>query len=206
MAVAHFTIYPSTPDVVYILAVTLIVLGIVLLVANVLLYRRFSYRSWGGRMVGVGVGVNSKYVLVLLGIVLIVIGGFVYGVALSTSSPSVVAIGDGYINVKSSNFVSLGALLGVSGNKNVTYEEIANAFVGQIGSGNFNLHKQHAIDFDNTYIGKYVLGNDATAYVATINATSLIIELKNGEYLIVGTSNTQALANSFSQNVHSLTS
>ncbi|MCL1977211.1 MAG: hypothetical protein FWG55_03775 [Candidatus Bathyarchaeota archaeon] len=204
--IEQFTIQPLTPDVVYILAVALVVIGIVLLVANVLLYNRFRDRPWGGKMVGIGIGVNSKYVLVILGIVLIVVGGFVYGVAFSASSPSVVTVGDGYINVNSANFVSLGALLGVSGNKNVTSEEIANAFVGQIGSGNFNLHKQHATDFDDTYVGKYVLGNGATAYVATINATSLMIELKNGEYLIVGTSDTQALVDSFSQNVYPLIS
>jgi hypothetical protein len=50
----------------------------------------------------------------------------------------------------------------------------------------------------------YTLGNGATAYVASTNTTSLVVELKNGEYLIVGTSDTQALANSFAQNVHPL--
>jgi hypothetical protein len=116
-----------------------------------------------------------------------------------------VTIGDGYINVKSPDFVRGGFIFGVNDNKNVTSGEIVDAFVGQIGSGNFNLYKQYGKNTGEANIGLFTLGDGATAYVASTNSTNLIIKLKNGEYLIVGTSDTHALANSFSQNVHSLT-
>jgi hypothetical protein len=93
-----------------------------------------------------------------------------------------------------------------NGNKNVTSNEIASAFVGQIGSGDFTLTKQQGTDLGNTNVGVYKLGNGATAYVASTNSTDLIIQLNSGQYVILGTSNTNALAASFSQNVYQIKS
>ena len=64
--------------------------------------------------------------------------------------------------------------------------------------------KQYGLNYGNTNIGVYKLGNGATAYIASTNSTSLIIQLKTGEYVIVGNSNTDALARSFSENVTNL--
>jgi hypothetical protein len=89
---------------------------------------------------------------------------------------------------------------------NVTSNQIDSAFVGQVGSGEFTLDKQQGANAGDTNIGLYKLGNGAKAYIASINSTDLIIKLNSGEYLIVGTSNTDALAASFAQNVHPLTS
>ena len=92
----------------------------------------------------------------------------------------------------------------LGGEKNVTSSEIVAAFVGQIGSGDFTLNKQSGANNGNTNVGIFTLGNGATAYVASTNSTDLIIQLKNGQYVILGTSNTDALAASFSQNVYPL--
>jgi len=92
----------------------------------------------------------------------------------------------------------------VSGNKNVTSSEVSTAFVGQVGSGDFTLDKQYGTNVGNINVGVYKLGNGATAYVASTNSTDLIIQLNSGQYLILGNSNTDALAASFSQNVYPL--
>lgn len=122
-------------------------------------------------------------------------------------APSTVTVGSGYINVQFSGFSpNLPGIPFVSGNKNVTSSEISTAFVGQIGSGDFTLDKQYGANAGNINIGLYKLGNGATAYVASTNSTDLIIQLNNGQYVILGTSNTDALATSFSQNVYPLKS
>ena len=68
------------------------------------------------------------------------------------------------------------------------------------------MDKQYGLNSGNTNIGVFKLGNGATAYIASTNSTSLIIQLKTGEYVIVGNSNTDALARSFSENVYELKS
>jgi hypothetical protein len=50
----------------------------------------------------------------------------------------------------------------------------------------------------------FTLGNGKTAYVISNNSTDLIIELNSGKYVILGTSDTNALATSFSQSVYQL--
>ncbi|MCL2288339.1 MAG: hypothetical protein FWC33_04080 [Candidatus Bathyarchaeota archaeon] len=153
---------------------------------------------FGGKIVGYGIGIDSKYGLAILGITLIVVGGLCYGLVFAvSSSPAVVTVGEGYINVKT-------GFAGVGNNKNATSEEIVTAFVGQLGSGNFSLHRQSGTSFGDTNIGRYMLGNGATAYIASTNSTNLIIELKDGTYIIVGNQDTQTIVNNFSQNVHSL--
>jgi hypothetical protein len=201
MAIDQFNVQTSMPDGLYIIVIAFLVVGAILLASYALLWDRLKHRpTFGGKIVGVGIGLNSKYGLAILGITLIVMGGFLYGVGVvDVASPSIVTIGDGYINVESTNFIS-------HRSKNVTSEEIVLAFVDQIGSGDFKLHKQSGTNFGDTNVGIYTLGNGATAHIATTNSTCLIIQLKNGEYLIVGMQDTQALATSFSQNVHALTS
>jgi hypothetical protein len=183
----------------------IVLAGVILLALWLILNSRFKDRStFGRRLVGWGVGINSKYGLALLGITLMVGGSLFYSAVYTNTATSVVTIGSGYINVES-KFTFIGALLSINSNKIVASDEIAVAFVGQIGSGDFKLSKQYGTNFDEVNVGVFTLGNDARAYVATTNSTSLMIELKNGEYLIVGNQNTQTLANSFSQNVHQLT-
>ncbi|MDR2202894.1 MAG: hypothetical protein LBE76_01030 [Nitrososphaerota archaeon] len=193
MAIEQFTVQSSPPAIIDNLIVGLIVIGAVLLVINLLMYSRLKDSS---SVDGERRGSLGKYALAILGIGLILGGCFFYGVSGFMSSPAVVTVGDGYISVET-------GMAGVNSNKNVTSEEIATAFVGQVGSGDFTLSKTSGTNFGDTNIGRYTLGNGATAYVASTNSTNLIIELKNGEYIIAGNQDTQAIANSFSQNVHS---
>ena len=66
-------------------------------------------------------------------------------------APSTVTVGSGYINVQFSGFSpNLPEIPFISGNKNVTSSEISNAFIGQIGSGNFTLNKQDGTNDGNT--------------------------------------------------------
>jgi hypothetical protein len=150
---------------------------------------------------------GTKYVLVIFGVLLIFISGFLYAGLYSTQQPSVVTIGDGYINVESTTFVrSNMGIMSISANKKADASEIVDAFVAQVGSGDFKLHKEYGVNYGNTNVGLYTLGNGELAYVATTNSTCLIIELNSGEYIIVGNQDTQTLAHSFSQNVYKLTS
>jgi hypothetical protein len=187
------------------------IVGIVLIVAGVALTLIAVSSRLGqlayivDRIIGffsVSKDTSNKYAWIIVGMLLIVVGGITVCAWTSVSHPSVVAISDGYISVESTSFTFWG-FFGTS-SKNVSSEEIAIAFVGQVGSGNFTLHRQLGLDSGDINIGVFTLGNGATAYMASTNSTNLIIELKNGEYLIVGTSDTQALSNSFAQNVHPL--
>ncbi len=87
---------------------------------------------------------------------------------------------------------------------NITSSQITSAYLGLIGSGNLTLSKQQGTNYDHFNVGIFTLGDGKTAYVVSNNSTDLIIQLNCGEYVILGTSDTNALATSFSQNVYSL--
>jgi len=143
---------------------------------------------------------GNKYAYATIGIVLIVLAG---GLSYYWYAPSTVTVGSRYVNIQ---FSDLSPIPFIGGEKNVTSSEIATAYVGQIGSGVFTLNKQYGNNLGDTKIGVFTLGNGATAYVASTSSTDLIIQLKSGQYVILGTSNTNALATSFSQNVYQLKS
>ena len=144
---------------------------------------------------------NSKYGRIIGGIVLIALALITAFVVYYT--PTEITVGTGYINVQFPIFSALPPI----GDKNITSNQIASAFVGQIGSGDFSLNKVSGFNCGNINVGVFTLGNGATAYVVSTNSTAdLIIQLNNGQYVILGTSNTNALATSFSQNVYQLKS
>jgi hypothetical protein len=130
-------------------------------------------------------------VLVVVGIAIIV-GGVV--LFFEINQPSTITVGSGYVYVQSPGF-------GGAGNMNVTADEVASAYVGQIGSGNLSLAKQRGTNYDHVNVGIFTLGNGKTAYVVSSNSTDLIIELNSGEYVILGTSNTHVLAQDFERSV-----
>jgi hypothetical protein len=101
------------------------------------------------------------------------------------------------VSVKSSSFTG-------AGNINFPANSVASAYVGPIGSGNLTLSKQHGTNYDDFNVGIFTLGNGMIAYVVSNNSTDRIIQLNTGEYVILGTSNTNALALSFSQSVYPL--
>ena len=133
-------------------------------------------------------------IMLVIGVVVIGLGVWLY---FSSATPSMITVGSGFLSVTSPSFNG-------AGNMNVTSGEIASAYVAQIGSGNLTLSKQHGTNYDSFNVGVFTLGNGATAYVVSNNSTDLIIQLDSGEYMILGTSNTNALAASFALYVHPL--
>jgi hypothetical protein len=127
----------------------------------------------------------------IIGIVVIGLGVWLF---FDSNTPSTITVGSGYVNIQSPGFSDAGSM-------NITANKIASAYVGQIGSGNLTLSKQHGTNYGHFNVGIFTLGNGNTAYVVSNNLTDLIIQLNSGEYVILGTSNTNALATSFSQNV-----
>jgi len=132
-------------------------------------------------------------------VLLIIVGLVVIGVGIwlffSSTGSSTITVGLGYVSISSPSF-------GGTGNLNFTASEITSAYVAQIGSGNLTLSKQHGTNYGDFNVGVFTLGNGATAYVVSNNSTDLIIQLNTGDYLILGTSNTNALAQKFSQSVY----
>jgi hypothetical protein len=123
--------------------------------------------------------------------------GWEFGCFFVSNTPSTITVGSGYVNIQSPSFNG-------AGNMNITANKIASAYVGQIGSGNLTLSKQHGTNYDHFNVGIFTLGNGSKAYVVSNNSTNLIIELNNGEFVILGTSNTNGLAVSFSHSVYPL--
>jgi len=184
MSVEQFTVQPSA-SLATSIALILVVTGIVVLLLAFFTGRR-SKR------------VRATFVAMLvIGLVTTGFGVFSF---FDFSSPSTITVGTGYVSIQSSGF-------GGAGNLNVTSDKILSAHVGQIGSGNFSLQiRQHGTSYNNVNIGVYTLGNGKTATVVSENSTDLIIQLTNGQYLILGTSNTSTLATIFSEKVYPLKS
>jgi hypothetical protein len=182
MSIEQFTVQP--PSILGLIAlILLVVTGVALLLLAFLTGRRAKT-------------IRRTFVaLIILGLAIIGLGVWMY---YETNMPSTITVGSGYVSIQSPGF--LGA-----GDRNVTTDQIASAYVGQLGSGNITLSKQHGTNYDDFNIGMFTLGNGRTAYVVSSNSTDLIIQMNNGEYVILGTSNTDALATYFSQSVHAIT-
>jgi hypothetical protein len=181
MSVAQFTVQPSS-SLGTIALVALVVTGAVLLLLAFTTGRRAKTIR------------RTFIALMIIGIVVIGLGVWLF---FASNTPSTITVGSGYVSVQSPSFSG-------AGNMNITANKIASAYVGQIGSGNLTLSKQHGTNYDHFNTGIFTLGNGNTAYVVSNNSTVLIITLNNGEYVILGASNTNALATSFSQSVYSL--
>lgn len=183
MSVEQFAVQPSS-SVGIIALVVLVVTGAVLLLLALTTGRRAKTVR------------RTFVVLMIIGIVVIGLGVWLF---FASNMPSTITLGSGYVNIQSPSFNG-------AGNMNITANKIASAYVGLIGSGNLTLSKQHGTNYDHFNIGIFTLGNGNIAYVVSNNSTDVIIQLDNGQYLILGTSNTNALATSFSQNVYPLKS
>ncbi len=160
MSVEQFTIQPSS-SIGTIALIILVATGIALLVLALTTGRRAKT-------------VRRTFIaLLVIGIAVIGLG---IGLFHATSIPSTITVGPGYVIIQSSSFNG-------AGNLNITSNQIAFAFVGQIGSGNLTLLKQHGTNYDHFNVGIFTLGNGATAYVVSNNSTDLIIQLNSGEYV-----------------------
>ncbi len=193
MSVEQFLVQPPNNVGVNVLLVLITACGIFLILVGAVGKLRTALRR-----IPIGVHSSKKYVYIVAGVVTI---AAICAIFYAGYQPSTITVGSGYVDVK---FTALSPIPFVGGEKNITSNEITSAYVGQIGSGNFTLQKLYGENYGDTNIGVYTLGNGATAYIASINSTDLIIQLKSGEYVIVGTSNTDALARSFSENVYEL--
>jgi hypothetical protein len=181
MSVEQFTVQPSS-SIGTVALIILVVTGVALLILTLTTGRRAKT-------------VRRTFIaLLVIGIAVIGLG---VGLFYATSTPSTITVGSGYVIIQSPSFNG-------AGNLNVTSNQIASAYVGQIGSGNLTLSKQHGTNYDHFNVGIFTLGNGATAYVVSNNSTDLIIQLNSGEYVVLGTSNTNALATIFSNSVYPL--
>ena len=181
MSVEQFTVQPSS-SIGTIALIILVATGVALLILALTTGRRAKT-------------VRRTFIaLLIIGIAVIGLG---VGLFYATSTPSTITVGTGYVSIQSPSFNG-------AGNLKVTSNQIVSAYLGQIGSGNLTLSKQHGTNYDHFNVGVFTLGNGATAYVVSNNSTDLIIQLTSGKYLVLGTSNTNALATSFSQSVYKL--
>jgi hypothetical protein len=179
MSVEVFTVQPPA-DIGILPLVILVITGVIILVLSFATGRR-------AKMVR-----QTFVIMVIMGIALIGLGVWLY---YSTQVNSTITLGSGYMSIQSSSF-------GGTGDMNITTGEITDAYIAHIGSGNLTLSKQHGSNLGNYNVGVFTIGNGATAYVVSNNSTDLIIHLNTGNYLILGTSNTNALALGFSQLVY----
>ena len=192
MSIEQFTVQATF---LIVLAIALAAAGIIILVTGVFVRMWEAPKPYPFGGVGVGKG-TRRMAFVIGGIVLIGTGVGLYALG---GMPSTITVGSGYVYIQSPPIGT--------GNFNVTSSEIASAYVGQVGSGNLSLSiRQWGVTIGNLNLGVFTLGNGHTAYVISENPTDLIIQLNNGNYVILGTSNTTALAESFSQSVYNLNS
>ncbi len=91
------------------------------------------------------------------------------------------------------------------GNMNYTSSQVIYAFMENIDTGNVTVAIRDAgTSLGNLDEGIFMLSNGAKAYVATDNATSLVISLDSGKYLIIGSQNSRSMAEYFNLYVHSV--
>jgi hypothetical protein len=191
MTIEQFTVQPTF---VIVLAIALAAAGIIISVTGLFSRPLEAPKLFPYGRVGVGRG-TRRGAFIIGGIILIGTGVGLYALG---GLPSTITIGSGYVNIQSPPFFG-------AGNLKITSSEIASAYVAQIGSGNLTLStRQWGVSIGNLNLEVFTLGNGKTANVVSNNLTDLIIQLNNGQYVILGTSNTAALASSFSQNVYQL--
>ena len=88
------------------------------------------------------------------------------------------------------------------GNETYPSTDIKTAFVDNVNAGSLTLsNRDYGTALGNYNEGVYTLSNGATAHVVSANQTDLVIELDSGLYLVLGTSNTNALVSDFAANV-----
>jgi hypothetical protein len=136
---------------------------------------------------------ENRYVYLITGAIVIGISAVIF---MGNALPSTITVGDQYVSYESS---FLGA-----GSMTITADQIANAYVAQLGQGDLTMSRTFGTASGDVCVGLFTLGNGHSAHVLTNNNTSLIIELISGEYVILGISDMDALTASFSQNVYPL--
>lgn len=141
---------------------------------------------------------RKKRVYRLLSIVfaMILITGLpLYIVQGISGSNADIGIGTGYVRV-SGPYI---------GNRNFTSTQVRYAFMENINTGNVTITIREAgTSIGNLNEGMFRLNNGETAYVATDNATSLVVSLDSGAFLILGSHDSLSMAEYFSSHVRSV--
>lgn len=123
--------------------------------------------------------------------ILIVVGAPFYFLGTS-GAPGIVMIQNGELTVSGGHI----------GNNTYSTGDISYAFVENINSGNISLSSRTiGTSYGNIHEGQFRLSNGANAHVISNNATNLVILLKSGLYIILGSNDTKQLATDFSSNV-----
>lgn len=127
--------------------------------------------------------------------VFIVAGAPLFALADFGGTSDTITIGHGEVNVTAS----------MLGNSTYTASDISFAFVENVHTGNLTISsKNYGTKSGDLDVGKFTLSNGAGADVVTNNATSVVVLLNSGLYLILGCNNTALLAQDFSSNVYRL--
>jgi hypothetical protein len=138
---------------------------------------------------------RNKRVYRLMSIVfaMILITGLpIYIVQGISGSNAEISMGTGFVHV-SGPYI---------GNQNFTSSQVRYAFMENINTGNVTITIRDAgTSLGNLNEGLFTLSNGKTAYVATDNATSLVVSLDSGKFLILGSQDSLPLAEYFSSHV-----
>ncbi len=88
------------------------------------------------------------------------------------------------------------------GNQTYNSSDMQYAFVDNLQSGNITLATRNSgTSIGSLNEGHFTTNTGATAYVVSDNNTNLVILLKSGTYIILGTNSTNQMASYFSNNV-----
>lgn len=116
----------------------------------------------------------------------------IYIIEGSAGGNATINIGSGYLQFN-------GPFLG---NYNYSSNDVKYAFVENINSGCVTLGtRTDGTSLGNLNEGHFDLSNGQAAYVVSDNATSLVIEMASGPWVVLGTNNTMELASAFNSNV-----
>lgn len=135
---------------------------------------------------------SRRQFLAMLVVVIALFAGVYVFIHDRTNLPAEVTIGNGYIQISSSE----------TGTMNFTSAQISNAYVAQIGSGNLTLSKQRGLNNGVDRLGFFTTGNGSTAYVVSSVQKDLVIQLTSGNYVIVGNSNLTSMVSLFNEEVY----
>ena len=159
----------------------LIMAGVALIIVAVGVVFLIRYRKTSKRLKG-------PLGALLTGIILLVTSFVLF----SSAGGSTIVIRPGSISVS-------GAFIG-----NGTYRasDIKSALVENVYTGALRLsNRDYGTALGDYNEGVYTLSNGAAAHVVSTNQTALVITLNSGLCLVLGTSNTGALASDFAANV-----
>lgn len=160
------------------LIISLIILAIT---AGLLIWNRGRHK----------IAIRTFSTVIITLVVIASVGGLFYSLSANGGSSTII-IGNNYVTI-SGQFI---------GNNTYHTSNISSAFVENIHTGNITLkNREMGTNFGSVNEGRYSLSNGARAYVISNNATDLVVHLNSGLYLVLGTSNTTLLAQSFSANV-----